>query len=189
MVSTLHALLVFLWQSKMVKECLVVLAAVNDLRLCCLFALNSTIDNVNSGSKVWADSSLQVSCSRHKETSHCVVHTWLRVLRSHVEPESCSKDSVRVLMNDVWVPQKVHVTIVRCVCERFRECSVVVVPRKLEWSSAVVLDSSLGWVCFAPFATFNVVATWFASIWSVKFFCASDLSDPIQSLFPLWLAL
>ena len=70
----------------MLDEGLVVHDTVKDLRLGCLLALNSTIDNVNSGTEIWSDSSLFVSFSWFKETSHSVMHTWLWVLWSHIEP-------------------------------------------------------------------------------------------------------
>ena len=67
------------------------------------------------------------------------MHTGLGILWSHVEPQTCSHRQITVLVYYLRLFQQVKLAIVGAGGKDVREHTIVVVPRELEWSTAVVL--------------------------------------------------
>ena len=63
------------------------LAGAITLLTICGVALKTTINNHGGGAEVGSETALLVGPVRHKQLSCHLVHTGLRVCRSHVEPE------------------------------------------------------------------------------------------------------
>lgn len=67
------------------------------------------------------------------------MHAWIRVQRGHIFPESRRPTSHIILQQKIWVLQELHlITVVGT-----GETTVVVVPSKRKWSSAVILHAFL----------------------------------------------
>ena len=81
------------------------------------------------------------------------------------------------MSNSLGVLKECHLGIVGALLEDVRERAVVVVPGKLEWSSAKVALSILDWPCFSGPARCGVVAgpPAFATL-------ACDLLEPVKAL-------
>jgi len=78
-----------------------------------LTALKSTIDNVGRCSKLACDPIFEVGVIGLEEASHDIVHRRLWVLGSHIEPETCGHGKRPVLVNQVWVFEKIELAVVR----------------------------------------------------------------------------
>jgi len=109
------------------------------------------------------------------------VHARFRILRIHVEPDASSHGKETVLVDQVWILKKVKFTVVLAGSEDIRERSIVVIPRELEGSAAVVLSFALRWpriVC--PSSLLIVAGRISIGIETV----AANLLHPVQCLRP-----
>ena len=176
----------FSWQAEELEPLVEVNAATLGLGACHA-ALETAVDDVGCGSKVCADIGLVVGASRLKETSHHVVHAWLRVLGCHVEPDTCSHRQVSVFMHNLGLLEQVEFTVVGARGEHIGEHSVIVVPRELEGSSTIVLFAFSFWVGSASPATLIIITTW------VVCAVATNFLHPVESLSPefsfIWVSL
>lgn len=69
------------------------------------------------------------------------MHAGLWVLRRHVEPDCCCHGQVTVLVDNLGLVKKIESAVVRAWCKDVRKLAIVVVPRKLEGSTTIVLLS------------------------------------------------
>jgi len=152
--------------------------------------LGATVDNVDGSSKVAQNVNLRVFDVWLEEARDNVMHTWLWVLRSHVEPHGSAEGLVAVLKDFIWVFKIVHLGIIGLIPESGRESAVVVSIRQLEWSSWEVLLAILIWPGFVDPARAMIVAVsteWEIITTSNQFSVVESLSpevDSIGRLFP-----
>ena len=109
------------------------------------------------------------------------MHTWLRALRRHIEPESGGKSKPALISHALWCIKKYF-----CVAKLdLWEATVVVVPWKLEWSSAKELYSGV----FAWIVDVIVVRRWVvvAVLSLISCITTCDLREVIKRLPPLLL--
>ena len=71
------------------------------------------------------------------------MHTGLRVLRSHVEPESGCHGNVAITGDEAGVLEELHLAVVTISGEDIGELAIVVVPGELHGASAEVLNTRL----------------------------------------------
>lgn len=79
--------IIFGLQIKEIQPIKVILTAIL-LFLVPAIAFQSTVYNVGCRSKVRPYVHFKISVSRYEESCHYIMHTWLRVLWSHVEPDT-----------------------------------------------------------------------------------------------------
>lgn len=108
---------------------IVVFTSLNDFIVAKSFtALQTTVDDVDSGSEGGFHVVGKVDFVGFEEASHDIVHTGLWILGSHVEPDSGRHSDLAILANFLGMLQELHLAIIFASAVDVRELAVVVVP-------------------------------------------------------------
>lgn len=106
-----------------------VFTSLNDFIVAKSFAaLQTTVDDVDGGGEGGFHVVIKVDLVGFEEACHDIVHTGLRVLRSHVEPDSGRHSDLAILANSLRMLQELHLAIICASAVNIRELAVVVVP-------------------------------------------------------------
>ena len=93
-----------------------------------LATLQTTVNDVDGGGKGSFHVVVKVDLVRFEEAGHDIVHTGLRILGSHVEPDSGRHSDFTILANSLGVHQELHLAVICAGAVDVRELAVVVVP-------------------------------------------------------------
>ena len=110
------------------------------------------------------------------------MHTWLRILWIHVEPDACSHGQEAIFMDELGVLEQEKLAIVRARSEDVGELTIVIVPAELEWSPAIVLFVGSVWPSVTSPASLIVVACRISS--SVESRITTNFLNPVEGLGP-----
>ena len=108
---------------------IVVFTSLNDFIVAKSFtALQTTVDDVDGRGEGGFHVVIKVDLVGFEEAGHDIVHTGLRILGSHVEPDSGRHGDLAILANFLGMLQELHLAVICASAVDIRELAVVVVP-------------------------------------------------------------